>query len=71
MRDAWDPVQKKPVHHLGYANDSLDKARDNITLYIHPDRPKTLLMILARDVRKDEQGFFRMEGGSSVMTSTL
>ena len=62
MRDAWDPVEKKPVHHLGYANDILDKARDNITTHIHPDRPKTLLMILARDVQKDEQGFFPYGG---------
>ena len=42
-----------------YANDSLEKARVNITLRIHPDRQKTLLMIVARDVRKDEQGFLR------------
>ena len=48
---------KKPYYHLGYTNDSLDKTRDNLTLHIHPDRPKMLLMILTRDVRGDEQGF--------------
>ena len=57
MRDAWGPVRQKSCHHLGYANDSLDKARDNIALRIHPDRPKLLLMVLTRDVQADEQGF--------------
>ena len=28
-----------------------------MALYIHPDRPKLLLMILTRDVQADEQGY--------------
>ena len=65
MHYGCDPVQKKPLHNLGYVYDSLDKARDNMTLHIHPDRHKTLLIILAQDVRKDEQGV------SSVLRAVL
>ena len=62
VRDAWDPVPRKPCHRLGYANDSLDIARDNMALYIHPDRPKLLLMILTRDVQADGLGFVSYGG---------
>ena len=40
VRDAWDPVLIKPCHDLGYGNDSLGIAWENMALHIHPDRPK-------------------------------
>ena len=46
VRNAWDPVRQKPCHHLFYKNNNLDIARDNMSLYIYPDRPKLLLMVL-------------------------
>ena len=33
--DAWDPVAGRQCHHLGYTNDALDMARDNMTFFIH------------------------------------
>ena len=47
----------KPYHHLGYANDSLDRTHDNIAFHWHHKRPQLLLMVLMKDVAADEQGF--------------
>ena len=34
VRDVWDHVAGRPCHHLGFTNDALDMARDNMTIFI-------------------------------------
>ena len=62
VRDAWDLILQKPCHHLRDTNDILDVARDNMALYIHPNRPKQLLMVLTRDVQADKKGLIPYGG---------
>ena len=49
VRDAWDPVARRPCHHLGLTNDALDIARDNITFFIYRLRPNALIVVMSKD----------------------
>ena len=53
VRDAWNPVLKKPCCKLGYSNDSMDPTKDNATLGVNPNFPMTLLFIATRDIDAD------------------
>ena len=43
VRDAWKHAAGSPCHHLGFNNDALYMARDNMTFFIHRLRLAALL----------------------------
>ena len=50
VRDAWDPILRKPCCKVAQANDACDATKDNATLGINPNFPMTLLMLASKDI---------------------
>ena len=50
VRDAWDPINRRPCCKVASANDCMDKDKDNAKLGINENFPLTLLMIATTDI---------------------